>query len=420
MKGLLLRLSALDADAAAAVRVIAHFQALLGGGLDAAVLVRSTAALAECPAGLEPADGRVVRCGPDGAPLPGRPSMVSASVRLTPSGRVWLERPGAPGPFDELVLEWMAIAAATLGGRAPRAQPPQVADPLLVERVLSAHEPVADRSQALRRLGLDPAGTLRAVAVTCPEGADALPGAVALCERAGLPGGARVAGWGAGAVVLVQGGDGAASPCEALRTVLCEGAGERVGEGAGSGTRGSAGSGSGAARWVGREPGSGGPYGRTVGRRRPGAVRAAGLRAGVGGAVSALEAGASWAQARTALRFTVPDPPYEAVADHDALGPVVLLADVPGRRLRERAEVRALAELAEQPGGRGVIAALAAFCRTGSLRQAAAGLHLHHSSVAARLTRAERALGRRLGDPQDRFAAQLALYAHRLATAPER
>ncbi len=36
-----MRLSSLDADAAAAVRVIAHFQALLGGGaVDPEVLVR--------------------------------------------------------------------------------------------------------------------------------------------------------------------------------------------------------------------------------------------------------------------------------------------------------------------------------------------------------------------------------------------
>ncbi|MGW3716263.1 polysaccharide deacetylase family protein [Streptomyces sp. NPDC005133] len=54
VKGLLLRLSALDADAATAVRVIAHFEALLVGGLDPVSLTRSTAALAGCAAGLEP------------------------------------------------------------------------------------------------------------------------------------------------------------------------------------------------------------------------------------------------------------------------------------------------------------------------------------------------------------------------------
>ncbi|MCC9741966.1 helix-turn-helix domain-containing protein [Streptomyces sp. MNU89] len=49
------------------------------------------------------------------------------------------------------------------------------------------------------------------------------------------------------------------------------------------------------------------------------------------------------------------------------------------------------------------------------MRQAAAELHLHHSSVAARLAHVEETLGWRLRDPQDRFRAHLALYAWRLS-----
>ncbi|MFD5062753.1 hypothetical protein [Streptomyces sp. NPDC058394] len=71
MKGLLLRLSALDADAATAVRVIAHFEALLGGGLDPVSLTRSTAALAGCAAGLELPDGRAARFGRTAGGHPG-------------------------------------------------------------------------------------------------------------------------------------------------------------------------------------------------------------------------------------------------------------------------------------------------------------------------------------------------------------
>lgn len=396
VKGLLLRLSALDADAAAAVRVIAHFQALLGRGLDATALVRSTAGLAECPAGLELPDGRIVRAGPDGTALTGRPRRISGSTGLRPTGRVWLERPGAPGPFDDLVLEWMAIAAGTLESGSGHGVAPQVADPALVERVLSEHEPVADRAHALRGLGLDPAAPLRVTTVTCSDGVDAGLAAVALFGRGRLPGTVRVARLGAEAVVLLQRRDGTDSPCETLRTVLCERAGERAGR------RG---------QGVGRAP-------------RPGAVSpppgtvAGEVRAGVGGAAPALTARTSWQQARNALRFAVAEPPQEAIVDHDELGPVALLAEIPLPQLRDQPDVRALVALAEQPGGRAVIEALAAFCRTGSLRQAAAGMYLHHSSVAARLVRAERALGRGLSDPQDRFAAQLALYAYRLATAP--
>jgi hypothetical protein len=87
MKGLLLRLSALDADAAAALRVIAHFEVLLTGRLDAESLVRSTAGLAECPAGLE-LDGRIVRFGPSGAAPP---------VGDRPEGGVHAGRPGLAG-----------------------------------------------------------------------------------------------------------------------------------------------------------------------------------------------------------------------------------------------------------------------------------------------------------------------------------
>jgi hypothetical protein len=393
VKGLLLRLSALDADAATAVRVIAHFEALLGGALDPVSLTRSTAGLAGCAAGLELPDGRTARFGPDGAALAGAPGHVSGRVDLEPAGRVWLERPGAPGPFDELVLEWMAIAARVLAGRPRPARTPRAADPALVELVLSGREAVEDRARALRLLGLAPEAPLRVVAVAgapgADAGADAGVEAVALLGRGALRGTVRVARVGSLGAVLVQRPDGAsggsaagtASPAAELRAAMRD----RVRD------RGTA--------------------------RRP----AHGTRVGIGGGADPLDAHASWAQARSALRFAVAGAPEEAVADHDELGPVTLLADIPVERLRAQPDVRRLGELAhgERGGQSGqggeLLAALAAFCRTGSLRQAAAELHLHHSSVAARLTHVEKELGWRLRDPQDRFRAHLALYALRLA-----
>ncbi|MEU0603013.1 helix-turn-helix domain-containing protein [Streptomyces sp. NPDC006393] len=373
MKGLLLRLSALDPDAATAVRVIAHFEALLGTTVDATALVRSTAGLAECPAGLELADGRTVRFGPDGAALPGGSGEVSGAVALAPAGRVWLERPGGPGPLDDLVLEWMAVAARMPNGGPARSAAPHVADPALVELVLSEREAVQDRARALRLLGLAPEVPLRVVAVAA---GDADPGvrAVAVLGRSAPRGTVRMAGVGQLGVALVQRRDGAASPVAELLDVV--------------------------------RSDDGGPW-----------VTARGVRMGVGGAAAPLEAGLSWAQARAALRFAVADDPVEAVMDHDALGPVALLADIPLERLRAQPDVRTLERVAGREGGELSLAALAAFCRTGSLRQAAAALHLHHSSVAARLARVEDATGWRLRDPQDRFRAQLALYARRLAAA---
>jgi hypothetical protein len=376
VKGLLLRLSSLDADAAAAMRVIAHFQALLSdGAVDPVVLVRSTAGLAQCPAGLELADGRRVRFASDGVALPGVPGHVSGSVDLRPAGRVWLERDGAEGPFDALLLEWMAIAAR-VGGRGRSVPSPQAADPALVELVLSEREAIADRTRALRLLGLHPGLPLRVVAVSGDAGADPGMEAVILLARCELPAEVRVATVGPLAAGLVQPHDGTDSPAARLREAMAERRHERL----------------------------------------PGGERSRGLRLGVGGSVAPAQAGASWAQARIALRFAVTGVPEEEVADHDALGPLALLAEVPAVRLRSEPGVRALAELSAQDGGALSLAALAAFCRTGSLRQAAAALHLHHSSVAARLSGVETALGWRLRDPNDRLRAQLALYAWRLST----
>ncbi|WP_030264796.1 PucR family transcriptional regulator [Streptomyces sp. NRRL B-24484] len=380
MKGLLLRLSALDADAAAAVRVIAHYEALLAtAALDATALVRSTAGLAECPAGWQPAGGEPVRFAADGSELPGPPGRSSAAVQLGAAGRVWLERPGPAGPLDDLVLEWMAIAARVVAGGTGAWQ---VADPALVELVLSEREAEADRARALRLLGLVPERPLRVVAVAGAPGADAGAEAAALFGSGTVPGTVRVAGLGAvGAVLLQQPDpDGATPPAELLRAALAD-RGRRRG---------------------GPRPRGGAP------------AQGRGTRVGIGGPVDALAAGESWQQARAALRFAVAGTPAEAVADHEALGTVALLADLPAERLRSRPDVRALEELAGREEGAPAVAALAAFCRTGSLRQAAGELHLHHSSVAARLARVEAETGWRLRDPQDRFRAQLAWYAWRL------
>ncbi|MFE6972104.1 PucR family transcriptional regulator [Streptomyces sp. NPDC057682] len=412
MKGLLLRLSALDADAATAVRVIAHFEALLGGGPDPVSLARSTAGLAGCAAGLELPDGRAARFGPGGAALRGAPVRVSGRVVLEPSGAVWLERPGAPEPFDELVLEWMAITARVLAGRPW--QPPGLrpADPALVELVLSGREDVPDRVRALRLLGFSPDTGLRVVAVAGRPGTDAGVEAVALLGRGAPMGTVRVARVGALGAVLVQPGTDAAGDDTAAR--LREALRTRAGERGAVAPPGSRPPGSGTARpSPPRATGSDGT--------RPHAP-APGIRAGVGGEADPLDARASWCQARAALRFAVAGDPLDAVADHTELGPVALLADIPADRLRAQSDVRGLGRLArDDRAGQGaaLLAALSAFCRTGTLRRAAAELHLHHSSVAARLTRVEKECGWNLRDPRDRFHAQLALYAWRLAEAGE-
>ena len=343
MKGLLLRLSALEADRVeAALRVIAYFDALTEHRATALELVRAAATLAECPVGLARPGMADVRVAPGGA----APAAASSAQELPFGGRVWLERPDAPHEFDDLVLERLAIGAGHLqAGRAP-----QLSDPALVELVLSARETAEDRARALRLLGLDPAAPVRVVAVAADDHRKA-----------------------AAAVV------GGAFP---VRVAVVD------------------------------------RLGALLVRKSQPLAAVPGVRVGVGGIVDGASARESWLQARTAVRFAVADRPDESVVEYAELGGAAMLAELPAERLRREPDVAALLALGSTGSGRHAVAALEAFCRTGTLRSAAASLHLHHSSVAARLATAEAALGYRLDEPAGRFRARLAVLGRRLAELP--
>ncbi|MEV4176267.1 helix-turn-helix domain-containing protein [Nonomuraea sp. NPDC049709] len=131
----------------------------------------------------------------------------------------------------------------------------------------------------------------------------------------------------------------------------------------------------------------------------------AGVRAGVGGAESPDR---SWQQARTALRFTTARRP---IVHHGDLGALALLAEIPADAARGNADVIAIARLAGTPED---LETLDAYCATGSLRQAADLLHLHHSSIARRLEQIGRSLGIDLTEPTGLTRARIALTAWRL------
>ena len=131
----------------------------------------------------------------------------------------------------------------------------------------------------------------------------------------------------------------------------------------------------------------------------------AGIRAGIGAADSPDR---SWQQARTALRFTTP---REPVIRYDDLGSLALLAEIPQDAARDNAHVAAIARMAGNPEE---LETLDAYCATGSLRQAADLLHLHHSSVARRLEQIGKTLGIELTEPAGLVRARLALTAQRL------
>ncbi|WP_149823856.1 helix-turn-helix domain-containing protein [Streptomyces tailanensis] len=167
MKELAGRLTAVDPDAGATVRVIAYFDALGESRAGLEALVRGAAVLAGCPARLVDVERRVrIRVEPDGrrrddelAPDPAWPS-----AALVPDGvpALWLERTGTaePSVVDAVILERAAGALRLVLDRTRGRVPLSPADdPALVETVLDPAAGERARLHAARRLGLDATGT---------------------------------------------------------------------------------------------------------------------------------------------------------------------------------------------------------------------------------------------------------------------
>ncbi|MET0136027.1 MAG: helix-turn-helix domain-containing protein [Kibdelosporangium sp.] len=313
MEGLLLRLSALDADAENAVRVIGFFDRLIARRASLDTIAANATELAECPAGVfSAARGLQV-----GGPVPAS----AASRRLEDGTVVWLARQGKSLPLDEIVLERLSIAAAVTLDHS-RLPLPSLGDPALVELALSDSAGEADRSRALHLLGLTPSTKIRVLAVN------------------GTPHGLTAA---LGSLHAVLGRSEDPAPQDGL--------------------------------------------------------------VGASAYVPAIQAPAAWQAARTAVRFATPAAP---VVWAERLGSLAALAgladfDVP--------DVRALDRLADEPG---MLDLLAAVCETTSIRQAAAKIHRHHSTIPPRLEHAQAVLDFALDTPNGRFRLHLALVLRRL------
>ncbi|MFE7899406.1 helix-turn-helix domain-containing protein [Streptomyces sp. NPDC057424] len=391
MKELAGRLTALDPDAGAAVRVIAYFDRLAESRAGVEALVRGAAVLAGCPARLVDPERRVhVRVEADGtrrdAGPPPDPAWPSAPLSPGGAGVLRLERAGAgpgavpaaptggetgplgaaPSVVDAVILERAAAALRAVldrtRGRAP------ADDPALVETLLDATAPEQARVHAARRLGLDPAAPARAVAPLNeqPRVISGLlpPGGLARAEAAPRLVHRSAADTG-------QRGDPA-------RSGAADPAAERAGSRSGTG---------------------------------PPAERL-----GVGPAVPVLDLPRSWAEARTALRFTAegtPQDPGPRVVYADELGGIALLADLVAPGSEPPADVRALETAAATTPW--LPATLHAVASTASLRAAAAGINVHHSTLQDRLAHAEHLLGWSLRTPQGRLRLHLALTMRRLA-----
>ncbi|MFI6370843.1 helix-turn-helix domain-containing protein [Streptomyces sp. NPDC050546] len=397
MKELAGRLTALDPDAGAAVRVIAYFDRLAESRAGVEALVRGAAVLSGCPARLVDPERRVhVRVQPDGTrqdtDTPPNPTWPSA--RLSPNGpaTLWLERDGAERNGD-------TEEGAGGGGGPGRGAGEQAG--------LTPGVAVAERAEATAGRGVaEDAGAETGLAVA--QAAAPVTGVVdaVILERASV------------ALRLVLDRTRGRAPADdpaLVETLLDATAPEQ--------TRLYS------ARRLGLDPTAParvlaplngrprvvptGTAGAGVAESRPALPDA---RLGVGPAVPVLELPRSWAAARTALRFTAegtPQDPGPRVVHADELGGIALLADLVVPGAEPPPDVRALETAAATTPW--LPATLHAVASTTSLRAAAAGINVHHSTLQDRLTHAEHLLGWPLRTPQGRLRLQLALAMRHLA-----
>ncbi|GAA2417169.1 hypothetical protein GCM10010255_65180 [Streptomyces coeruleofuscus] len=515
MKELAGRLTALDPDAGAAVRVIAYFDRLAESRAGVEALVRGAAVLAGCPARLVDPERRVhVRVEPDGTrrDTEAPPDPTWPSARLTPdaTAALWLERAGAAHEVEDTGRAGApgGAAAASVGSApgaekaAPAASPASAmgrdrataasgvaeigragtasctVDTVHAGTASAVANPppggsapgaaardharpgssVTDHAKAPPHpLGTDHAGTASAVANPAPGGAapgaadpgrarnaprltNAVPGGsgagtvdadraravsrvvdtdrAGATSRVGQAGHVRVAPSvvdavilerAAGAIRLVLDRTRGRAPADdpaLVETLLDSTAPEPARLHA--------------ARRLGMDPAA---PARALAplNDRPRVVPAGAQadavgRLGVGPAVPVLELPRSWAEARTALRFTAegtPQDPGPRVVYADELGGIALLADLVVPGAEPPPDVRALETAAATTPW--LPETLHAVAYTASLRAAAGEINVHHSTLQDRLAHAEHLLGWPVRTPQGRLRLQLALAMRQLA-----
>ncbi|MFF0518330.1 PucR family transcriptional regulator [Actinomadura nitritigenes] len=367
MRGLLNRLSSIDSSAERGLQVIEFFDQLLAHRADAEAVARATAILAETTAGVifdevgavhvvDPA-GRTVD-----TPGPGPDVLISdVIVDNGPVGRVWLERrEEADGhEWDELIIARFALTMAALYSRSygDDAQA-GLTHPELLHTLLNDHAGEAETARAARLLGFRVGQPVRVLAVH----ADGRVEKILPAFRAAVAG-------------ATKGRTVAAAMTNDLAVLIAAG-----------------------------------PAPRTP--------TPDGIAVCVGPEVAVEQCGRSWSQARRGIRFAAlrADPSDWILAED--LGGVIALADLDSEEIRALPDVRAVGELAGSRSGSTDMKILDQLGRQGSLREVAAALHMHHSSVAYRIDRISDLLGFDVRSSDGRYRGRTALLLWHLHAAP--
>nr|WP_235946677.1 helix-turn-helix domain-containing protein [Nocardia terrae] len=356
----------LGGDSGAVLRVVAYFDEFAA---NADTVIRAVALFAECVVGASWPSGVVIRYDGAGRLLPATVTPVDA-VGVEPA--VWLEWPAAGGagmpgavhPLGGVVLDRLRHCLRVVEARHA-ARSLRMDDPALLEVVLSEKE----RVRAMRLLGLDPGRATRVLAVAGPGAGEAVR---IIGEYVPI---ARQAVIGAATAVLVQ--DFGAS-------VVDRGLSDRLNSAV-------------VRAFPASQVGAGGPW------------------IGMGERGAAVSAAVSWGQARRALRFASSTWHGRRVIAFERLGSLELLADMPVQRLLGNADVVRVNEFAASEAGALAVDTVEAFCMFGTLRRTANELHVHHSTVAARIAQVEAVMGWDMGEALDRFMATLVLTVRRIA-----
>jgi len=167
MRELLERLSALDGDASSAVKIILHFDTLLGRGAGLESFLRGAAVLSGCPAGLADEHHRIwLRIDEHGRsiePVTDHRHILAWPHQNLDEGSealVWIERE-TPSENDAVLLDRLAAAVhLTL----ERVSPLSIEDDAGAVEILLSTSSEDARRKAARRLRLNPAATARVVA----------------------------------------------------------------------------------------------------------------------------------------------------------------------------------------------------------------------------------------------------------------
>lgn len=332
----------------------------LGSGAEAVLrLVAHFDALVEASADAE----TVIRSAESIAQCP-----VAARWASATEPEVALQRTGKVHPLDDVLLDRVRHALRMAAARAGSTV--QLGDPALLELVLSDSELPAERARAIRLLGLDETRDIRVLAVSARSPTDTLP--VIMGELGDQP--VRSVTIGADTALLCYGTGEARELSDRLDAAIIAAFPPPLPVHVGRGP------------WV-----------------------------GIGAKTSVFAAAASWQHAQRALRFASSTHYGRRAVAYERLSVLELLADLPVERVLRHTDVARINQIASTPAGAHDVDTTEAFCGLGSLRRTATQLHLHHSTVAARIAHVEAAMDWDLTDPIDRFTATLVLIVRRIA-----